>query len=200
MKKATPPCSFFHLWYDEQKGEIAMKICTIMGNGFEELEAIGTIALLKRSGIQVDMYTLDTPVVAGKHDIAITNVLPLSQCEEANYDLLLLPGGPHYAQLENNIKVIECIHNFYKKEKGIAAICASPTILGKMGLLRNRNYTCFTSMNEDFGGTYIDQYVVKDDFIITARSAAASIDFAFEIIEYLQGKEQRKLIEEQIYY
>ncbi|MBQ9841443.1 MAG: DJ-1/PfpI family protein [Erysipelotrichaceae bacterium] len=177
-----------------------MKICAIIGNGFEELEAIGSIALLKRSGIEVDIYSLEKDIVLGKHNIAITNVLPLKQCQEKDYDMLLLPGGPHYEQLENNVYVIELIHNFYQKKKGIAAICASPTILGKMGLLQNRDYTCFTSMNEDFKGTFLDQYVVKDDFIITARSAAASIDFAFEIIEYLQGKEQRTKIEEQIYY
>ena len=177
-----------------------MKICAIMENGFEELEAIGTIALLKRSGIEVDLYSTTQDVVFGKHNIAITNVLPLKTCEENNYDLLLLPGGPHYEALENNPKVIELIQTFNYKKKPIAAICASPTILGKLGLLQNRNYTCFTSMNEDFAGTFVDTYVVKDEHIITARSAAASIDFAFEIIEYLQGKDQRTKIEQQIYY
>ena len=177
-----------------------MKICAIIENGFEELEAIGTIALLKRSGIQVDLYSTNKDTVYGKHNLAITNVLPLETCEEPNYDLLLLPGGPHYEALENNPKVIELIHEFNNKAKPIAAICASPTILGKLGLLKNRNYTCFTSMNEDFGGTFIDTYAVKDEHIITAKSAAASIDFAFEIIEYLQGKDQRTKVEQQIYY
>ena len=87
-----------------------------------------------------------------------------------------------------------------KENKMVAAICAAPTILGHMGYLKDKNYTCFTSMNEDFGGTYVDTYVVKDGNIITARSAAASIDFGFMIIQYLQGEAQEKKIKEQIYY
>ena len=177
-----------------------MKICAIIGNGFEELEAIGTIALLKRSGIEVDIYSINEDVVFGKHNVAITNVLPITQCNEDNYDLLFLPGGPHYAQLQNHVKVIELIHLFNKNNKAIAAICAGPTILGKMGLLQNKKYTCYTSMNEDFKGNYLGTYVVKDGNIITGKSAAASIDFGLEIIEHLQGRDQRKIIEEQIYY
>ncbi|MDD6466924.1 MAG: DJ-1/PfpI family protein [Erysipelotrichaceae bacterium] len=177
-----------------------MNVCAILANGFEELEAIGTIALLKRSGINVDIYSVEGQTLHGKHEIQICDLLPLDECKEENYDLLLLPGGPHYVTLENNRKVIELIHGFHKQKKYIAAICASPTILGKMGLLRNRQYTCFTSMNEDFQGTYVDQYVVCDEHIITARSAAASIDFAFAIIEKLQGKEQKEIIQKQIYY
>ena len=174
-----------------------MKICAIIENGFEELEAIGTIALLRRSGIQVDIFSTNPNIVLGKHSIAITNLLSLENCEEENYDLLLLPGGPHYETLENNNKVISLIHSFNDKKKGIAAICASPTILGRMGLLKERVYTCFTSMNEDFNGTFTNTYVAVDEHIITAKSAAASIDFAFE---NLQGIDQRTRIEEQIYY
>ena len=86
------------------------------------------------------------------------------------------------------------------ENKMVASICAAPTILGHMGYLKGKNYTCFTSMDEDFGGTYIDAYVAKDGNLITAKSAAASIDFAFAIIHYLQGEEQEKKIKEQIYY
>ena len=99
-----------------------MKICAIIGNGFEELEAIGTIALLRRSGIEVDIYSLENEIVLGKHTIAITNLLPLKQCLEENYDMLLLPGGPHYELLENNVYVIELIHNFYKKKKSVSTL------------------------------------------------------------------------------
>ena len=67
-------------------------------------------------------------------------------------------------------------------------------------MLKNKKYTCFTSMNEAFGGEYVDTYVVKDGKIITARSAAASIDFAFKIMEVIKGKEVEEKIKKQIYY
>ena len=76
----------------------------------------------------------------------------------------------------------------------------STTILGKLGLLKNKKYTCFNSMNEDFGGNYIDRYVVKDNNLITGKSAAATIDFAFTIVEELLGKNYAESIKNSIYY
>ena len=73
-------------------------------------------------------------------------------------------------------------------------------MLGHLGLLKGKNYTCFTSMNEDFGGTYHDQYVVTDGHLITGRSAAASIDMAFAIIEYVLGKEACEQVKRSVYY
>ena len=177
-----------------------MKICTILSNGFEEVEAIGTIALLKRSGLEVDIYAINDTKASGKHHLVLSDLIQLDTVNTNDYDALLLPGGPHYAELEANTKVKEIITKFMNEKKLVCGICAAPTILGHMGYLKDKNYTCFTSMDEDFGGTYIDQYVVTDGNIITARSAAASIDFAFAIINYLQGKEQEEKIKNEIYY
>lgn len=177
-----------------------MRILTILSNGFEELEAIGTIALLKRSGIEVDIYALNDTKASGKHGLVLSDINILTDVDLSDYACLLLPGGPHYAEIESNQLVQSIIKQFIEEEKVIAAICAAPTILGHAGYLENKNYTCFTSMNEDFKGTYVDQYVVVDDNIITARSAAASIDFAFEIIQKLQGEKQAAKIKKEIYY
>ena len=177
-----------------------MKVCTILSNGFEEVEAIGTIALLLRSGLEVDIYALNDTQASGKHNLVLANINKLNEINTNDYDALLLPGGPHYAELEASVKVKSIITKFMNENKLVASICAAPTILGHMGYLENKKYTCFTSMNADFKGTYMDQYVVTDGNLITARSAAASIDFAFAIINYLQGDKQEKKIKEQIYY
>lgn len=177
-----------------------MRILTILSNGFEELEAIGTIALLKRSGIEVDIYALNDTKASGKHGLVLSDINILTDVDLSDYACLLLPGGPHYSEIESNKQVQSIIKQFIEENKVIAAICAAPTILGHAGYLENKNYTCFTSMNEDFKGTYVDQYVVVDDNIITARSAAASIDFAFAIIQKLQGEKQVTKIKKEIYY
>lgn len=177
-----------------------MKIIAVLSNGFEEVEAIATIALLKRSGIEVDIYALNDTKASGKHNLVIADILKLENPDASVYDGLLIPGGPHYAELEASEKVKDLITTFMKANKMVASICAAPTILGHMGYLKGKNYTCFTSMDEDFGGTYIDAYVAMDGNLITAKSAAASIDFAFAIIHYLQGETQEKKIKEQIYY
>ena len=177
-----------------------MKICTILSNGFEEVEAIGTIALLKRSGLEVDIYSLNDTKASGKHKLVLSNLIKLENVNTNEYDALLIPGGPHYAELGNNDLVKSIITNFMNEKKLVCGICAAPTIFGHMGYLKGKNYTCFTSMDEDFGGTYIDKYVVTDGNMITARSAAASIDFAFAIINYLQGEKQEEKIKNEIYY
>lgn len=177
-----------------------MKVMCILTDGFEELEAIGTIALLRRAGISVDVFALDHTEAAGRFDLTISNLLNSKDAKIETYDMLFLPGGPHYQKLEASPEVMGIIDQFVETDRYIAAICAAPTILGRHGLLKNKNYTCFTSMNEDFGGTYIDQYCVKDGSLITGRSAAAVIDFAFMIIETLLGKETAQKVKDSIYY
>ena len=92
------------------------------------------------------------------------------------------------------------IKTFVETDKVVAAICAGPTLLGHAGYLKGKNYTCFTSMNEDFGGTYHDDYAVTDGNIITAKSAAATLEFAFAIIEKLLGQEVADKTKKEIYY
>ena len=90
--------------------------------------------------------------------------------------------------------------DFYKEDKIIGAICAAPTILGKLGILKNKNYTCFNAMNEDFGGTFIDHYCVVDKNLVTGKSAAATIEFALTYLEVLTSKENAESAKERIYY
>ena len=177
-----------------------MKVLAIIANGFEELEAIGSIALLKRSGIHVDIVSFEGNEVQGKHNIYVSHLQDAHTKRMDDYDCLLLPGGPHFKTLEKSTLVKGFIEQCFQQSKVIAAICAAPTILGRLGYLKNKHYTCFTSMNDDFGGTYVDQYVVVDENIISARSAAASIAFALTIIEVLQGKAQAEKIKKEIYY
>ncbi len=177
-----------------------MKVMCILTDGFEELEAVGTIALLRRAGIGIDVYAIDSTAATGRFDITCSNLKNLNDADINAYDMLFLPGGPHYQKLEKDEHVLSILKYFIENNKLVSAICAAPTILGKQGYLKNKNYTCFTSMNEDFGGTYIDQYTVTDGNIITGRSAAAVIDFAFAIIEKLEGKEKAEEVKASIYY
>ena len=107
---------------------------------------------------------------------------------------------PQYAELEAHEGVQALIKQYTEQGKVVAAICASPTILGHAGYLKGKNYTCFTSMNEDFGGHFTGEYVAVDGNIITGQSAAASIDFGFAIVEKLLGKEKTEQVKQSIYY
>lgn len=176
------------------------KILCIVSDGFEELEAVGAIALWRRAGLEVDVTSLVSTLATGRFQLTISDLKNIDEVQVDHYDALFLPGGPHYATLEKSTQVKEIIQFFVKNDKVISAICAAPTILGRMGLLEGKNYTCYTSMNEDFKGTFTNTYVAQDGNIITGRSAAAVIDFAFVVIEELLGKTQCEKVKNEVYY
>lgn len=177
-----------------------MKVLCILTDNFEDLEAIGTISILRRSGIDVDVYSLTSDKAIGFYKTNLYNLKKLNELNINEYDSLFISGGKQYIALQNDERFINVIKYFYNENKLISAICAGPTILGHLGMLKNRKYTCFSSMNEDFGGTYIDDYCVYDQNIITGKSAAAVIDFAFLIVEKLLGNEACEQVKQSIYY
>lgn len=171
---------------------MAKKAAVVMDTGFEELEAMGPIALLRRAGMEVDLVSANNgDEVTGRFGVTYKPATPFKDYDFSNVDVLIVPGGGHWPKIEANEEVKKVIRQFYDDpNKWLAAICAAPTILGRMGLLKGKNYTCFTSMDEDFGGTYIDQRAVVDGRLITGRSADASIDFAYAIMESVLGQEK----------
>ena len=176
------------------------KVCLVLTNGFEEVEAVGTFAVLRRSGLMVDIFSLTQGNATGRFGLTCTALKPFSQLDGSQYDALVLPGGPQYAELEKSAGVQALIKSFVEDGKVVASICASPTILGRAGYLKGKIYTCFTSMNEDFGGHFTGEYVAVDGNIITGQSAAASIDFGFAIVEKLLGKSHADQVKQSIYY
>ena len=181
-------------------GENMKKVCLILADGFEELEAVGSYAMLSRGGLDVDIYALSDKDTTGRFGLTCTKLHAFSMLNASYYDALVLPGGPGYEKLENNTRVQQLIKQFLDGNKVVAAICASPTILGRQGYLKGKKYTCFTSMNEDFGGTFTGDYVTVDGNIITGQSAAATVDFGLAIIEKLLGQEKAEQVKQSIYY
>lgn len=177
-----------------------MKICMIVTDGFEEIEAVGTYAILRRGGLDVDVYSLLDKDATGRFGLTVTNLRPFSQLNAEEYGALVIPGGPEYKALEASQEVQATIKKFIDDGKLVAAICAGPTILGRAGYLKGKKYTCFTAMNEDFGGEYQDAYAVRDGNIITGKSAAATIDFGFLILEAAAGQETADKTKKEIYY
>lgn len=176
------------------------KVCLIVADGFEEAEAVATFAILRRAGLGVDVFSLEGTHARGRFGLTCSGLWPFDTLRAPDYDALVLPGGPQYKALEKSVGLRTVLKSFMENGKVVAAICASPTILGRAGYLKGRTYTCFTAMNEDFGGHFTGQYVAVDGNIITGQSAAASIDFGFAIVEKLLGKEVAEQVKQSIYY
>jgi putative intracellular protease/amidase len=176
-----------------------MKILALIFNGFEEEEAMAPFALLRRAKADLTIASIDS-IVTGCHNISISNVTLLNTIDYKDYDCLLIPGGPHFKFLRESKLVHEIINYYFQANKFVAGICATPTIFGALGHLKGKNYTCFTSMNSDFGGFYHDDGVVVDGKLITSRSVAYSLDFAYAIIRETMGMDVLNTVWEHIYY
>ena len=177
-----------------------MKYLAIIFDGFEEEEGTASFALIRRAKGDLTIAGYNT-TICGSHGIKYTDITLLNTIDPSSYDVLIIPGGGgQYRALMQSKEVLNIILDFYKKGKYLCGICAAPTVFGALGLLKGKNYTCFTSMNSDFGGFYHDDGVVVDGKLITSRSVAYSLDFAYAIIRETMGEEKLKEVHKQIYY
>ena len=165
----------------------------------EESEAIVPIDLLRRAGLEVVSCSLQEKTVTTSHNIRMEADILLSEAKK-NYDCIVLPGGAGHRAYFENEELTALVLKYHSEGRYIAAICAAPTYLGKLGLLKGKKYTCFTPMNADFGGVYVDSYAVRDGHLITGRSMAAGIPFGLEIISALCSEEKMQEVREAIIY
>ena len=173
----------------------------LLANGFEDSEALTTRDVLLRAGIKIVTASISENLdVVSSHHLTVKADLLLNDIKDINnYDFIILPGGGLGV---NNLIVSENVLNivleFNKTKKLIAAICAAPTILGKLGLLKGRKYTCFKGCEVGLEGNYQGTPTCVIDNIITARSMYYSVDFALEIIKFLFNEDKKLQIYESL--
>jgi 4-methyl-5(b-hydroxyethyl)-thiazole monophosphate biosynthesis len=170
-----------------------------LATGFEEIEAVSIIDVLRRGGIEVVTASVyDDQSVTGANGITIIANNSIKNVISEDFDMIILPGGiPGAEHLRDNEKVQELLKEFNKEDKKIAAICAAPIALHKAGVLRE-NYTCYPSYEEGIGGDgFTDkQKVVIDQNIITSRGPGTAICFALEIVKTLVGDDTYSALKE----
>ena len=165
-----------------------------LDNGFEEIEAITTIDLLRRANIALTTVSVTGQEwVMGAHNIPVKADALIADIDFANAEMLILPGGA--TKLHECEALCELLVKHNEQEKLIAAICAAPSVLGRLGILKGKQATCYPGIEEYLGESYIDGLVVESKNIITAKGPGLSADFAFCLIEKLAGNE----IADQVY-
>lgn len=164
------------------------KVAVILANGFEEIEAIAPIDILRRADFKVDVFGL-TEEVSGAHDIIIKADYILNE-PLTDYDLIVLPGGmPGSKNLRDSDLVIETLQQMNQANNKIAAICAAPIVLEKANLLEGKKFTHFPGI-EDQVASGLDQkdaVVVVDGNLITARGAGVALEFGYTLVDILGG-------------
>lgn len=176
-------------------------VAVFLAEGFEEIEALTVVDVLRRAGENCVMVTLDSLIVKGAHNIIVHGDKII--CDEIkDYDLVVFPGGmPGSINLKENEKVIEIVKYFNDNNKLIAAICAAPIVLGRANVIKNKNITSYPGFEDELKeATYIEEEnVVLDSNIITSRGPATAIEFSFKILEALGNDSYKDLSRAMMY-
>lgn len=162
----------------------------LLADGFEEAEAIVPADLLRRAGAEVALTGVTGPVVTGAHGIAVTCDLELAQVKQSEMELLMLPGGLGGVQnIGASSAAMALIQSAAESGRYVAAICAAPSLLGKLGLLDGRKAVCYPGMEETMGSADArkGQSVVADGRFITGEGPGAAFDFGLKLVETLKG-------------
>lgn len=172
-----------------------VKVALLLADGFEEIEALTVVDVLRRAEISIDTFGLSSQVVTGSHHIAVTS--DKQGVPNVNeYDMIILPGGmPGSVNLSQHEGVLEALRQFHQQGKYIGAICAAPRALEAAGILNNKSFTCYDGVETiAVSGHYQKQTVVVDHNLMTSRGAGTALHFAYGIVELLIGFEaSRKL-------
>lgn len=180
------------------------KVLLFLADGFEEVEALTVVDYLRRMDIEVNTISItEDEKVKGAHNIVVIADKLISRIKDIDlYDGVVIPGGiPGATNLRDNDKVIDIVKSVNEKNKLVAAICAGPIVLDKAGIIKGKKVTSYPGFEDGLKDVrYIEENVVKDENIITARGPALAVDFAIEIIRYLLGEGKVKELKEGILY
>jgi len=173
-----------------------MKCAVYLADGFEPCEAMITVDILRRGGIETDTVALgdDLRVDSSQRIPVIADKLMRDTAFE-DYDILILPGGKKGTENLGRCEALKA-ELLKRNEEGrlIAAICAAPSILGKLGILKGRNYTCHPDFAFDYGGSYQMELAVDDGNLITGRGMGATVEFALVILARLVDADKMKAV------
>ena len=163
------------------------KVAVILANGFEEIEALTVVDVMRRANITCHMVGFGEKVT-GSHAIQV-QADRVFDGNLSEYDMIVLPGGmPGAAHLRDNESLISELQKFDQVGKIVAAICAAPIALNRAGLIEGRNFTCYDGVQDQIAdGHYHKETVVVDGNIITSRGPATALAFAYDLVETLGG-------------
>lgn len=168
-------------------------------DGFEEVEAIASIDVIRRAGIEIESVGIGSKQITGSHNITVV-------CDKTDNEVfvsdkldgIILPGGmPGTNNLEKNTTVNDFIDYCVQHELFICAICAAPKILGSKKLLKGKKATCFPGF-ESFleGANLVDEYVCTDGKIITAKGMGSAVNFGLAVVSVVKGKNESEQLRE----
>lgn len=173
------------------------RVLCLLVDGFEEIELVTPVDLLRRAGIEVVVASLLRKTAVGRSGIRVEADASLASLDAGRFDLLLIPGGPGVEKLRKDGRAAMLAREFVAAGKPVAAICAAPLVLMDAGLLDGRRFTVHQSVRENLPGA-LDERVVEDGLLITSRGAGTAMDFGLALVARLAGQNAADHVAEQI--
>jgi 4-methyl-5(b-hydroxyethyl)-thiazole monophosphate biosynthesis len=168
---------------------MSKRVLCLLGHGFEEIEAVTPVDLLRRAGADVVVASVTGELeVKGRTGLILRADVALTDVSSQPFDLLLIPGGPGVKALRDDGRAAGLARAFADAGKPVAAICAAPTILADAGLLAGKRYTCHFSVNEELAESLSGREVVEDGDLITSRGAGTALVFGLTLVRRLFGE------------
>ncbi|MCX6669535.1 MAG: DJ-1/PfpI family protein [Methanothrix sp.] len=177
-----------------------MRVLVPLAEGFEEIEAVNVIDILRRADVQVVTAGLKGGLVEGSHKIKVLPDTSLDKIDFRDFDGLILPGGsPGFVNLGNDERILNMVREMDRAGKYVAAICAAPSVLIKAGVLQGRKATVSPSgkAQVEACAKFCEDRVVVDGNLITSRSPGTALEFALKLVEVFVGPEKMKQVKAQ---
>ena len=188
---------------ERREGKTMVNVYVFTADGFEEIEGLTVVDLMRRAGARVEMVSIsDGLAVKGSHGIEIKADTFFDDVDFVQADLLVLPGGmPGTLHLGEHQGLAKLLGDFNARGKRIAAICAAPSVLGGLGLLKGKKAVCYPGFEDKLTGAAVEtKEVVTDGNITTSRGLGTAIPFALELISLLFGEEKAEEIRKSVIF
>jgi len=175
------------------------RVLCLLAPGFEEIETITPVDLLRRADAEVVLASLSgSLLVVGRCGVAVQADVTLAEVAEQAFDLLFIPGGPGVKQLREDGRAAQLARAYASAGKPVTAICAAPTVLADAGLLTGRRFTAHFSVHAELPGVLADERVVQDGRLITSRGAGTAVEFGLALVRELLGEAKEREVAEAI--
>lgn len=179
-----------------------MKVTTFLTEGFETVEALAVVDILRRANIMVELVSItQNKKVTSAQGVCVEADILFEEATFEDSDVLFIPGGPGHTSYFEHTKLLDLIKKHCAAGKRIAAICAAPSVLGKLGLLEGKKAVCFPGFEDSLkGATVLSDRVVTDGNITTSRGMGTSLDLGLELVWLLVGQEKAKSLSDSTQY
>lgn len=176
-------------------------VYVLLGTGFEEMEALTPVDLLRRAGVEVLTVGINGKVVYGSHKIGVQADVELDELDLTDLDMIVVPGGlGGVKSIRESRKAMDAIRFAWENDKFVAAICAGPTVLADLGITDGRHSTCYPGCENGMGSAIMEENkaFVADGKLITGTSAGCAVKFALALVAAMAGFDSAQKVSDQI--